>query len=185
MKADYYDRILVELKETCSKFDNDSIDRLCEAILEARHVFLAGTGRSGLMVKAFAMRLMHLGLNAFVVGETTTPGISPGDLLIIGSGSGETGSIAVFAREAKKQNAKIGLFTIFPNSTVGKLADFTIRIIAPTRKNIQANDITSIQPMGSLFEQSLLLLLDGMILKLMERMSVDPEAMFANHANLE
>ena len=185
MQANYYDRILVELKDTCSKFDNDSIDRLCVAILAAKRVFLAGTGRSGLMVKAFAMRLMHLGLNAFVVGETTTPGISQGDLLIIGSGSGETGSISVFAREAKEQAARLGLITIFPDSTIGKLADFTIQVRAPTRKNVQDNGITSMQPLGSLFEQSLLLLLDGMIMNLMERMNADPEVMFARHANLE
>lgn len=185
MPADYYERILDELKDTCSGFDNDSIDQLCKAILAAKRVFLAGTGRSGLMVRAFAMRLMHLGLDTYVVGETTTPGICTGDLLIIGSGSGETGSIAIFAREAKEKAAGVGLITIFPDSTIGKLADITIQVRAPTRKNVQANGITSIQPMGSLFEQSLLLLLDGMILKLMERMHANPEAMFAKHANLE
>jgi 6-phospho-3-hexuloisomerase len=185
MKNNYYDQIMIELKDSLSKFDEESIDQLLEAIIRSNRIFLAGTGRSGLMVKGFAMRLMHLGLKAFVVGETTTPGISNGDLLIIGSGSGETGSVSNYAREARKHNAKIGLITIFPDSTIGKLADIKVLIRAPTSKNILDNGITSIQPMGSLYEQSLLLLLDGLILKLMEKTNANPGTMWANHANLE
>jgi 6-phospho-3-hexuloisomerase len=128
---------------------------------------------------------MHLGLNVFVVGETTTPGISKRDLLIIGSGSGETGSVSIFAKEAKKHNAKLGLITIFPDSTIGKLADIKVLVNAPTSENIPDNGITSIQPGGSLFEQSLMLLLDGLILKLIEKLKVNPGSMWANHANLE
>jgi 6-phospho-3-hexuloisomerase len=126
-----------------------------------------------------------LGLNVFVVGETTTPGISKGDLLIIGSGSGETGSISFFAKEAKKHNAKLGLITIFPDSTIGNLADIKVLINAQTNKNIPDNGITSIQPGGSLFEQNLMLLLDGLVLKLVEKINVNPSTMWANHANLE
>jgi 6-phospho-3-hexuloisomerase len=180
-----YEQIIVELKDTLLEVDRGSIDQLAEAIIEARHIFLAGVGRSGLMLKCFAMRLMHLGLNVFVVGETTTPAILCDDLLIIGSGSGETGSVTVFAQEAKRYGAKIGLITIFPDSTIGRLADVKVVINAPTSKNPSGNQATSIQPMGNLFEQSLLLLLDGLALKLMDKMNVTAASMFENHANLE
>ena len=185
MIARFYEQILFELKTTLAKLDEGSIDQLVEAIVESGRIYVAGTGRSGLMVRGLAMRLMHLGLRAFVVGETITPGISDGDLLIIGSGSGETGSVANYARQAKKHNARVGLITIFPDSTIGRLADITVHISAPTSKKSQDNGPTSIQPMGSLFEQSLMLVCDGMILKLMERLHADPNTMWGQHANLE
>jgi 6-phospho-3-hexuloisomerase len=185
MKNNHYDQIIIELKDTLSKINEKSIDLLLEGIISANRIFLAGTGRSGLIIKCFAMRLMHLGLNAFVVGETITSGISQSDLLIIGSGSGETGSISIFAKEAKKHNARLGLITAFPDSTIGKLADIKVLISVPMDNNKQADGSASIQPGGSLFEQSMMLLLDGVVLKLMEKLNVDPDSMGANHANLE
>lgn len=180
-----YDQILLELKDTLSKFDIESIDCLSQAIIESKRIFLAGTGRSGFAVKSFALRLMHLGLNTYVVGETITPAITNTDLLIIGSGSGETACLVNYAREAKALRVRIGLITIFPDSTVGKLADYKVVINAPTSKVISNNDVVSIQPMGSLFEQSMMLLFDGMILGLMKKLNVSPDSMCARHANLE
>jgi 6-phospho-3-hexuloisomerase len=185
MKNNYYDRIIIELKESLAQLDEESIDQLLEAIISANRIFLAGTGRSGLIIKCFAMRLMQLGLSAFIVGETTTPGIVKSDLLIIGSGSGETGSVSIFAKEAKKHNARLGLITAFPDSTIGKLADIKVFISGPIEKNILATRLTSIQYGGTLFEQSMLLVLDGMALNLMEKLNVDPSSMSQNHANLE
>jgi 6-phospho-3-hexuloisomerase len=185
MKNNHYDQIIIELKETLSKLDVESIDQLLEAMISSNHIFLAGTGRSGLIIKCFAMRLMQLGLKVFVVGETTTPGISKGDLLIIGSGSGETGSISIFAKEAKKHYARLGLITAIPDSTIGKLADIKVFISVPIDNKRLADGSTSIQPGGSLFEQSMMLVLDGMVLKMMEKLDVDPGSLGANHANLE
>lgn len=181
----YNNQIMIELKDTLSKLDDETIDHLLEAIISSNRIFLAGIGRSGLIIKCFAMRLMHLGLSVFVVGETTTPGISKNDLLIIGSGSGETGSVSIFAKEAKKHNARLGLITASPDSTIGNLADIKVFVSVPIDKNRQANGSTSIQPGGSLFEQSMMLLLDGVVLKLMEKLIVDPSSMGASHANLE
>jgi len=185
MKNDYYDRILSELYSTLSKLDDEPVDQLLSAIVGAKRVFLAGSGRSGLMMKSFAMRLMQLGLKAYVVGETTTPGISENDLLIIGSGSGETGSVSIFAKTAKEQKAKLGLITIFPDSVICKLADIKVFISVPTNKNNLNNGFTSIQHGGTLFEQSLMLVLDGMIVRLIEELNVHPDVLKLNHANLE
>jgi 6-phospho-3-hexuloisomerase len=185
MKENYYQHIIHELSGTLSMLDEKSIDQLIDMIINSKRIFLAGCGRSGLMIKCFAMRLMQMGFITFVVGETTTPGISEGDLLIIGSGSGETESLSLFAKSARNQKARIGLITIFSESTVGYLADVKIIINAPTSKNKKENAVSSIQPMGSLFEQSLILLLDGVILKLMDKKKLDSQSMWHNHANLE
>ena len=151
----------------------------------AERVFLAGCGRSGLMVRGFAMRLMHMGKKVYVVGETTTPSINQGDLLIIASGSGETGSLVAMANKCKKIGASLATVTIFPKATIGKLADCVVVIDAPTAKSQQKTAVTSIQPMGSLFEQSLLLYFDSIILSLMERENLTSDIMFRLHANLE
>ena len=128
---------------------------------------------------------MHLGFTAFVVGETTTPSITINDLLFIGSGSGETGSLISMARKANEIGARVALVTIFSDSTIGRMANPVIELLAPTPKSSKQMDTKSIQPMGSLFEQSLLLLLDSLILLLMENCQINSDMMFTNRATLE
>jgi 6-phospho-3-hexuloisomerase len=155
-------------------------------LASAKRVFCAGAGRSGLAIRAFAMRLMHLGKTAYLVGEIATPSIAAGDLLVIGSGSGRTESLVAMANKAKKIGARILLVTIDPNSPIGTVADCVIQIPAPSLKAKHAvGSETSIQPLGSLFEQSLFLLLDSLIVLLMRKENVSAEALYARHANLE
>jgi len=90
---------------------DEEINTLIQEILEARRIYVMGAGRSGLVAKAFAMRLMHLGLQSFVVGETITPALKPGDLMIVLSGSGETKTVADLAETAKDLGAKPCLIT--------------------------------------------------------------------------
>jgi 6-phospho-3-hexuloisomerase len=75
--------------------------------------------------------------------------------------------------------------TSFPDSTLGKMADAVLQISSPTPKSTKTSEVASIQPMGTLFEQSLLICLDMLILDLMESKSVNADQMFGNHANLE
>ncbi len=182
---EYADIVLKELQTTLSQIDDAKADALAESIVAAGKVLVAGAGRSGFAVKSFAMRLMHMGLDAYVVGETVTPNLEAADLLIIGSGSGETESLVTMAKKAKGLQAKLALVTIFPQSSIAQAADIVVTIPAPTPKSKVENNFTSIQPMGSLFEQSLLLFLDIVILKLMEKKSKDSDTMFKRHANLE
>lgn len=172
--------------------DPAEVERLLERIAGAKRVFLAGAGRSGLAVRAFAMRLMHLGLEAHVLGEVTTPAIAAGDLLVVGSGSGETASLAAAARKARSLGATVALLTIHPASTIGRESAAVVRIPAVTPKAAAAaaavaaeGTVQSIQPMGSLFEQALWLLFDTLVMALMERSGTDASRMFARHANLE
>jgi 6-phospho-3-hexuloisomerase len=183
--AEYSSGIVRELEQTLSQLDPESCEKLCEALLSSNKIFVAGAGRSGLMVKAFAMRLMHMGFRSYVTGETVTPNIEPGDILVIGSGSGETDNLVSMTAKAKKFGAALALISTFPESTIGKQADVVIKVPAPTPKVQSDANVTSIQPMGSLFEQSLLLVLDAVILRLMEKQGKDSEYMFGKHANLE
>jgi 6-phospho-3-hexuloisomerase len=178
-------KILTELKITLGGLSEAKLKSLVKAILTSQKIFVAGAGRSGLMTKAFAMRLMHMGFTAYVVGEIITPGIRPDDLLIIGSGSGSTESLTVMAEKAKSFGARIALISIIKDSRIGKLADLVITIPAPTPKLNNEHGFTSIQPMGSLFEQSLLLTLDMIIMLLMVESNKDSAMMFQRHANLE
>jgi 6-phospho-3-hexuloisomerase len=164
---------------------NDSAEKLVDAIIDTQRIFVAGAGRSGLAMKSFAMRLMHLGFDTYVVGETVTPSITEKDVLLIGSGSGSTSSLVVSANKADAIGATVCLITIDENSPIAQVAEVILTIPAPTPKIDRDLGFRSAQPMGSLFEQSLLLTLDAIILLLMERTEKTPESMFTRHANLE
>jgi 6-phospho-3-hexuloisomerase len=153
-----------------------------EMLLEtAPRIFVAGAGRSGLCMRALGMRLMHLGKTVYVVGETTTPSIAAEDLLILGSGSGRTTGLLAMAEKARNQGIQTLLFTTDATSPLAELADHRIVIPAPSLREAEG----SFQPMGSLFEQSLLILCDSLILELMQRTGVDAAQMLERHANLE
>lgn len=183
--TEYAVEVVKELDRTLANISADEAERLVEKIATSKKILVAGAGRSGLAMKAFAMRLAHMGFEAYVVGETVTPNFEEADLLLIGSGSGETGSLVSMAGKAKKIGGSVALITILPESSIGKLADLSVKIPAPTPKASGAEAWISIQPMGSLFEQSLLIFLDIIILKLMEQMANDSANMFKRHANLE
>lgn len=177
--------IINELDTTLNSINEKDADAFVKLVDEANEVFCAGAGRSGFQVKGFAMRLMHMGVNSYVVGETCTPNITDEGLLVICSGSGETKSLVNHATKAKEIGAKIALITINPQSTIGKMADVVVEISAPSPKSAKEGQIKSIQPMGSLFEQSEGLFMDIAILKLMEIKNMTSETMFGRHANME
>lgn len=183
--TEYALKIVEELRYTLSKVYANDGERLADAILKANKILVAGAGRSGFAAKAFTMRLMHMGFDAYVVGETVTPNLEVGDLLLVASGSGETESLVVMSRKAKLIGAQIATVTIRPEGSVGQIANIVIKIPAPTPKAKVDGELKSIQPMGSLFEQSLLLYLDAVILRLMEKQGNDSDTMFTRHANLE
>lgn len=180
----YTAEILNELQRTAALMNGDQTEGLVNGILEAKKVLVAGAGRSGFMAKSFAMRMMHMGLDPYVVGETVTPNLEEGDIFIVGSGSGETKSLVAMVEKAKSIGAVVAAITIAPNSTIGSLADIVVEIPAQTKSGEDTGN-KSIQPMGSLFEQSLLLTYDSVILRLMERKGMNSETMYGRHANLE
>lgn len=159
---------------------------MIEAILNANHIFTAGAGRSGVAIRAFTNRLMHLGFSVSNIGEITTPHSAPGDLLIIGSGSGETESLISLAKKAQKGGVEIAVITMDENSTIAKMAKVVVVLpgVSPKLKN-KGISITSTQPMGSAFEQMMFLTYDGIIMELMDRMGQTSDEMFLRHADFE
>ena len=174
-----------EIHTTLTSIDPEAAERFADLVDSADEIYVNGAGRSGYMGRGFAMRLMHMGRKSYVVGDTTTPNIKAGDVLVVCSGSGETKSLVCNAQKAKSLGAKIALVTINPESTIGKLADAVVEISAPSPKSAKQGQIHSIQPEGSLFEQSLLLFLDLTVIQLMKKHGQTTETMFGRHANLE
>ena len=178
--------VIDEISATLAGVSHQHAAALVDEMEQAEHIIVAGAGRSGLMARAFCMRLMHLDLRAFVAGETVTPPLSRRDLLLVASGSGATESLVVMAEEGKNRiGARLALVTIDETSPIARMADAVLVIPAPSPKVQRQLEHSSVQPLGSLFEQSLLLVLDALILLLMERKGISPSAMFGRHANLE
>ncbi|AIQ49895.1 6-phospho 3-hexuloisomerase [Paenibacillus sp. FSL R7-0273] len=181
--AGYAQEIVGELQRSAAELDASGAEQFAELLQRSGKIFVAGAGRSGLMGRAFAMRLMHAGRAAYVVGETVTPGIEAGDVLVLGSGSGETKGLVAMAEKAKAIGAAVALVTIAPESTLGRLADYTVQLPGATKE--ASGERATIQPMASLFEQTLLVFYDSVILRLMEWTGQTTTQMFGNHANLE
>jgi 6-phospho-3-hexuloisomerase len=177
--------IISEIDKTIKKIDDISVSKVIEKIISDKRIFVAGAGRTGLVMRSFAMRLMHLGFRVYLIGDITTPSIDEEDILLIGSGSGNTSSLINISKKAKEIGVNTILLTIDPSSIIGRLASIKTCIPAPSPKLETKNDYHSLQPMGSLFEQSLMIVLDTIIWMLMDKMEVDSKIMFKNHANLE
>lgn len=181
----WVETVTSEIRSALQSVSADEVAELQREILGAKRIFVAGKGRSGLFLRGFAMRLMHLGLHVHVVDEVTTPAIAVGDVLVLASGSGRTASLVQYANKAKEIGATLVLITTSPDSPVGRQADKIVHIPAPSVKAEGSSGIHSSQPMANLFEQSLALLLDITSLQLMKALSKTGEQMFARHANLE
>ncbi len=180
------EQILAEVVDCARQVSAESLIQAGALLESSPRIFVAGAGRSGLCMKAFGMRLMHLGKTVYVVGETITPSIAASDLLILGSGSGRTASLLAMAEQAQRRGAQVLLFTTDATSPLAELSNFRVVIPAPSLKSAEGiPGHISVQPMGTLFEQSMLILCDSLILGLMQRTGVSAAQMFERHANLE
>lgn len=176
----------LELADTLKRIDQEQMDHLIYGIKQARRIFVSGAGRSLLMLKGLAMRLMHLGYEVYVVGEVTTPAFLPEDLLILASASGESSSVINIAKKAQKIGGRTISLTIFPNSTLAKLSSNILQIPAYTDKLPDSEENKrGILPGGSMFEEAVLLLADSLILELALDQKVPVDRAFEKHANLE
>lgn len=171
-----------ELEKSCEQVSESQLEEFIDRVDNHKRIFCYGTGRSGLMMKALAMRLMQMGYTSYVIGETTTPSTEPGDLLVVASASGETGSVCDAARSGVKQGMDVIAITGSQESTLSKLCEPLIRIDVATKFQTAA---ASIQPLGSLFEQMLLVIFDGVILKMSRRKEGTNDAMARKHASIE
>lgn len=163
--------------------DPDAWARAGALVLEAPAVFTVGTGRSGLALQMAAMRFMHLGKSAFVVGETTTPAIGTGDVLVAASGSGSTKRVVTAARTASEEGAHVLAITTNPESDLAGFATETLVVPAADKQDFEGT--ASQQYAGSLFEQSVLILTDALFHALWQTSGSQAQELWRLHANLE
>jgi len=179
-----YKIILKEIEEVLDRSDfSDKCNFICK-ILSSQNILVCGAGRVGLMMKTFAMRLNHLGLNCHFIGEMSVPRTGKGDLLIIGSGSGTTKSIVALAQVAKSKNLEVICITTAVNSIISNLSSSKL-VINCTNKDNDSHLRESVQPMTTLFEQSLLIVLDSLVLDLMAELNESNLSMSERHNVIE
>jgi 6-phospho-3-hexuloisomerase len=158
-----------------------------------KKILVVGVGRSGLVGRAFAMRLRHLGARSYVVGETITPSVEEGDLLVAISGSGSTQVVVAAAETAKKMKAKVAAVTSYYDSPLGRLADLVVFVPGRTKlasmDDYFARQILGIHeplsPLGTLFEDTAMVVLDAIIAELMKRLGKNESDLAKKHANIE
>ncbi|MEM1538454.1 MAG: 6-phospho-3-hexuloisomerase [Candidatus Nezhaarchaeales archaeon] len=185
------------ISELSTAINLDQVEKMVGLLIEAwswgKIVLIVGAGRSGLVGRAFAMRLMHLGFRTYVVGETITPAIGTNDVLIAISGSGTTGIVVAAAEAAKRVGAKVIAITSFTESPLAKLSDHVV-VVPGRTKTVSETDYFSRQilgiheplaPLGTLFEVSAMVLLDSVIVELMHRLGKSEKELRSRHAILE
>jgi 6-phospho-3-hexuloisomerase len=184
MTQTLYQAALDDLGRVFARIDQAQVERAVDEIARASKIALYGLGREGLQMRGLCMRLFHLGLKVSMVGDMTTPHLGQGDLLIVSAGPGQFSTVDALMGVAKRDGARALIVTAQPNGASVKAADVVLTIPAQTMAD-DTGPSTSVLPMGSLFEGAEYVLFEVMILMLREKLGVTPEAMRANHTNLE
>ena len=192
-----YKELLNNISKALQDLTESQVDDMLKVIHITRKknakVLVVGAGRSGLVGKAFAMRLMHLGFNTYVLGETITPNVGSGDLVIIISGSGKTTMPLTAARMAKQLGAKVLAVTSQKDSPLGRIVD--IRVDLPGREDLMVEneyhsrqlrgEHVSLSPMGTVFEDTCMVYLDSIIVELMYKLGLSEDSLKIRHATIE
>lgn len=191
--ADTMETIAYHLLSVSRSIDMASIDEFSRMLNGANRIFVMGAGRSGLVAKSFAMRLMHIGYQVYVVGEIVTPAVAPGDVVVAISGSGNTRTISEFGEICKKLNVTLVTVTSNKDSLLGRISDLVVIVDGKSRhdhsKEYMERQLSgnhkSLTPMGTLFELTAGVFLDSFIAKLMVEKGVDEAALKKRHTVLE
>ncbi|WP_435748238.1 6-phospho-3-hexuloisomerase [Microbacterium sp. PMB16] len=176
--------IVAEMHATLGSISPDDVEVLIGIVRSSHRVFFVGVGRVLLALEAVAKRWAHLGIDTVVVGQITEPAITERDVLIVGSGSGESVVPLAIASRAKQHGARVVHIGSNPSGSMSAYSDHFVRIPTQTKLALE-NEVTSLQPMTSLFEQCLLLLGDAIALMLVRADDIDMHTLWRHHANLE
>ncbi len=176
--------ILEEVSRVIARVSDSSVTELATLLANGGRIFVTGEGRSGFMAKSFAMRLMHLGADSHVIGETVTPSLAAGDILIAVSGSGTTKAAVWTAEKARELGCTVVAVTTDEASPLGQLAHQLLHIPAATKYR-REGEPASIQPLGSLFDQCTHILLDAVCLSYGEQQHIEHGQALAKHSNVE
>lgn len=195
--AQAYEELIKSISAALRGLNKEEVKTLLDSLMDTRtrgkKVLVVGAGRSGLVGKAFAMRLMHLGFPVYVLGETINPNVGEGDMVIVISGSGKTTVPLAAAQMAKSLNAKVVAITSQEESPLAQTADLVVDI--PGREDIALEDEyhirqlkgqhESLAPMGTIFEDTTMIFLDSIIAELMNRLGLSVDSMMLRHATIE
>ena len=180
-----YQTALAELGTVFARLDDAQVNAVIERLARARRIVVFGGGRERLQIMGFAMRMFHMGLEAAVEGDMTTPAVGPGDVFLITCGPGYISTAQALMGVAKDAGAEVVLITARLQGRLSPLADLILHLPAQTMADDQGPAKSSVLPMGSLFEGALFVLFEVMVLKLKARLYISADDMRANHTNLE
>lgn len=185
--------ILEKIEDAANYIEEDNINEIIEVITGSKNIFVTGAGRSGLVARSFAMRLMQMGIGVYIVGEVITPAIHEDDCICALSSSGETKSVHLAVKTAKDIGSKAILFTSNHDSTIAELVDVVCPIkIHEIVHNENCHDsrrlkgdYSSLAPLGTLFELTSMIFLDGLVTELMTRLDKTEDDLKDKHSTLE
>ena len=178
--------ILNEINECLSRIDNQEIENIIDTILKSRQIILVGAGRMGLILQSFCARLNHMGIPAFMAGAIGCPPLRKEDMLLVASSSGETPTTREIALIASKMGSRVFTITANKASTIAKISTGCLYMQSPSSLTYEeSNVLKSSQPMKTLFEQSLFILLESIVLYLLEHTGQNADDLAKRHTNLE
>src|SRR5881409_76999 len=190
-----YEEIMDRVKESIDHVSDREVSGFVELLVKekSRRILVLGVGRSGLIGLAFAMRLMHLGFEVYVLGETITPAVGKGDLVVAISGSGTTKLAVTAATIGKEVGATVVAITSFPKSDLGRLADHVVQVKGRTKVAEETDYFTRqmtgvhepLAPLGTIFEIACTVFLDSLIVELMYRLGRSEKELMRHHATIE
>lgn len=174
---------LAEIGAAVAAIDAREAEALAAAILSARRIVVHGAGREGLMMRALAMRLAHLGCDAHVAGDATVPPVGPGDLVLVAAGPGDLPTVEALVLRAAVAGARTACVTARPAGAVPGRSDMLLVIPARTMAEDRARP--GLLPMGSVFEGAMFVAFELLVLRLRDLLGETAETMRARHTNLE
>lgn len=159
------------------QLDPRSVARAAEILLRAPQIFVYGAGRSGIIGRAFAMRLVQAGLRAYVIGESVTPIVARGDAVFILSGQGESFSSVQTANIVRREGAELIVMTSRSGSKLAHTATLLLAV-----EFDEDRERRRFAPLGTLFESASLRLTDGLIAELIRVRGETEDSMRRRHA---
>jgi 6-phospho-3-hexuloisomerase len=178
----HQDLILNKISSVLQATDDGLVDKIVATLDKANRIFVTGAGRSGLVSRFFAMRLVHSGYKVYMVGEIVTPSIQAGDLFVVISGSGGTETLLPLVKKAKSVGAQIAVVSMKGKSPMADVADLVCQMGSSNEYSFAT---VQGMPMGTVFELSTLIFLEAVISKIVLDKGLTEEQMRAVHANLE
>ncbi|MCK4445338.1 MAG: SIS domain-containing protein [Thermoplasmata archaeon] len=168
--------ILKEVERILSGNHRAKVKEVIDLIIKAENMFVYGVGRSGLVAKGFAIRLVQLGLSVYFIGDIATPIVDDKSLVLVVSATGETMSAIQTANICRRVGADVVVITAKPHSKLAHAGNiiFSLRTEVTDESKKRA-------PLGTLFEDAAMILLDGIVAELMEKMGQDDKSMRSRH----